>query len=115
MKCEDCIHYEVCTKMVFGGRADDCKFYKDKSRFIELPCKVGDFVYIAGVVWDCTLRDCLCCNNEEDVEKSNCPYKAANRFLFKKKFQLEMIPNIGKTVFLTIEEAENALKERENE
>lgn len=50
MTCEDCIHYDVCYKKpdhfddlsVNGG----CKDFADKSRYIELPCKVGDTAYI---------------------------------------------------------------------
>ena len=45
--CKNCIHYAVC------GFDDDeieytalCSFFKDRSRFVELPCKVGDTVYI---------------------------------------------------------------------
>ena len=44
MTCKDCIHYEVCCKyMVTPNHL--CKDYKDKSKYIELPCKVGDMVY----------------------------------------------------------------------
>lgn len=40
MTCKDCIHNEVCC----GTHTDDsptCCDFKDKSRFIELPCNVG--------------------------------------------------------------------------
>ena len=42
--CKDCIYNEMC----FGTHTDDsptCCDFKDKSRYIELPCKVGDTVY----------------------------------------------------------------------
>lgn len=47
--CNDCIHYDVCYKKpdhfddlsVNGG----CIDFADKSRFVELPCKVGDTAY----------------------------------------------------------------------
>lgn len=63
MTCKDCIHYEACktTASYFGCSTNnshtfatyelrqeiekDCADFKDKSRFIELPCKVGDTVY----------------------------------------------------------------------
>ena len=44
MTCKDCIHNEMC----FGTHTDDsptCCDFKDKSRYIELPCKVGDTAY----------------------------------------------------------------------
>ena len=54
--CKDCIHDKVCSKYfrAFWGHtankhsdlinADpkDCPYFKDRSRFVELPCKVGD-------------------------------------------------------------------------
>ena len=52
--CKDCIHHEVCKykdeKVSLGTKtcelvADDFKCFKDKSRIVELPCKVGDTVY----------------------------------------------------------------------
>ena len=54
MTCKDCIHYDVCeekdtqyTGLPFSIANDKpCKHFKDKSRFIELPCKVGDKVYV---------------------------------------------------------------------
>lgn len=46
MNCKDCYHSDVCG---FEGCDDDaltfCKDFKDKSRIVELPCKVGDYVY----------------------------------------------------------------------
>lgn len=43
-ECRDCIHYEVCE---YKGDML-CDYFKDKSLFVELPCKVGDKVYILG-------------------------------------------------------------------
>lgn len=65
--CKDCIHNEACgaTANFFGGKEAgrdfrkyaerqnielDCLDFKDKTRFVELPCKVGDTVYyITGI------------------------------------------------------------------
>lgn len=49
--CADCIHYEVCDPYVapnesFPEMKGGCGCFKDKSRFIELPCAVGDTVYV---------------------------------------------------------------------
>ena len=51
MTCKDCIHYDVCV--IVEHRTDDedyyteygCKDFKNKSKIIELPYKVGDDVY----------------------------------------------------------------------
>lgn len=61
MTCKDCIHYEVCEDnlkyiqerflkgLTFGKSeftdGEFCNLFKDKSRFIELPCNMGDTVY----------------------------------------------------------------------
>lgn len=43
--CENCIHREVCPG--YQVTMPDCKQYKDEARFIELPCKVGDTVWVS--------------------------------------------------------------------
>ncbi len=53
-KCKDCLSYDVC-KNVNGVFADSftkrdniekqCEHFKDRSKIISLPCKVGDTVY----------------------------------------------------------------------
>lgn len=53
MTCKDCIHYELCEirGYTYNENLDEsvdiiCGDFKDKSRYIELPCKVGDTVYV---------------------------------------------------------------------
>lgn len=54
--CKDCIHFEVCDSgssidefMEHGtytnGVEKECDTFKDRNRFVELPCKFGDIVY----------------------------------------------------------------------
>lgn len=56
--CKDCIHCDVCTQDMistdlhpyinFSVRDDvekSCDSFKYKSKFIELPCSIGDIVY----------------------------------------------------------------------
>lgn len=44
--CRDCIHYDVCGFEWCDSEAlTFCKDFKDKSRIIELPCKVGETVH----------------------------------------------------------------------
>ena len=38
MTCEDCIHFEVCCYVDRG--LPICDSFKDKSKFIELPCPI---------------------------------------------------------------------------
>lgn len=126
--CKDCIHYPVCADCdpvkveVFGEDSTLepdglCNHFKDKSRFIELPCAVGDVVYAYKHDW------------REDSEI--VPYQITNititqnkKGIWTKKYRAMLLidgktidwqinfgfDEIGKTVFLTKEEAEKALK-----
>lgn len=54
MTCKDCLGNIFCSKKDKTKRVDKycadadeiCDHFKDKSRFIELPCKVGDEAYL---------------------------------------------------------------------
>lgn len=35
-KCGDCLHWELCSS-IFSASEDSCEFYKDRTRFLELP------------------------------------------------------------------------------
>lgn len=75
MTCNNCIHYEVCEGWQVDERretlANGCTDFKDKSKYIELPCKVGDNYYIVQSKCtqrgyyeykkDCALSDCEHC------------------------------------------------------
>ena len=121
--CKDCVHVEVCedfTKAKLSPkRAEEllpvlrehgrtCDHFKDRSRFVELPYKLGDSIYepkrhqiteyqIARIVfYDFGLRMEL---------------RLMKGLLFRVEIKQE---DIGKVVFLTREEAEQTLKMREN-
>ena len=72
----------------------------------KLPCKEGDTVYTINSYIDC-------CNEECKLTKEECDecsdYK---RFYFVKetKFQIQMIAQLGRVLFLTKEEAEQKLR-----
>lgn len=131
--CADCVHVEVCSEYVEGLAAvrglklktteeisailqcDDCDHFKDRSRFVELPCKVGDTVYFNNV----HLRyakviaiyiDASGGMFDLDVT-TNIETVAGYKHFINKDYTFE---DIGKRLFLTKEAAEQALKEREN-
>lgn len=68
--CKDCIHYDVCGFNEYKDFNEICSFFKDKSRIVELPCKVGDKVHkiIKSNIFDnsCTRYDnrkiCIGCS-----------------------------------------------------
>ena len=104
--CKDCVHYDVCefhldekTTMT----VNECMRFKDKSRFVELPCKIGDTLYY------------ICGNRVESDEVHSIYVDCWNSIAIKLKWVRGRVNSseIGKTVFLTREEAEKALKECE--
>lgn len=118
--CKDCIHYEVCDRYTAPNESypevDGCKCFKPKSRFIELLCAVGDTVYMPwefdgakGVAILTVMHiifDTLHAYIKTDLISDCDEYLAAYNY---GKFNFS---DFGKTVFLTKEEAEKALAER---
>ena len=136
--CKDCVHVEVCryytnelakangiplkVEEIEGLlECDDCEHFKDRSRFVELPCKVGDTAWIivrckngkdyfyTGIVTGVHVTD------RKTIYKLPC--KRFNyiviRFLQTDSLKRINFNEIGKTIFFTKEAAEQALKERE--
>ena len=51
MTCKDCYHYDVCCELMkqLHWRPELCNSFKDKSRIVELPCKMGDEAYYISI------------------------------------------------------------------
>lgn len=101
-KCGDCVHWEVCNPIVSASE-DSCAFYKDRFRFVELPCKIGDFVYFIKARR--VMADIV---SKFTIDRCGVMLQRVNGY------NLGYTDRLGKKIFLTIEEAEQALKEREN-
>lgn len=119
--CKDCLSYCSCG---WTYNAEHCKHFKDRNKFVELPCKVGDKLFIIdddgygeyecsefsiGVLQE--LRIFAKCGisgyqNIQECSEHYCGQPCCSTSFVSQDF--------GKTVFLTREEAEQALKEREN-
>ena len=41
-RCDKCLHGDVCFTILDSMQ---CQHFKDSSRFVELPCKLGDSIY----------------------------------------------------------------------
>lgn len=123
-KCKDCLHFEACKYMYEAafspqlfpfGTCDfgTCDQFKDRSRFVELPCNVGDTVY--------AVRRCSC-HRQDDTPWNSCIGKVALKsnkgiaraclYVSPTPFKVKHLSQIGKTVFLTREEAEADLARR---
>ena len=99
-KCNNCYHNQVCDFACKRCDGANCIFFVDSSRMVELPCKVGDHVfrlcgtkktrYVAERIVSAVT---LCGNGSWSILST--AYDA-----------------LGKTVFLTREEAEAELARR---
>ena len=69
---------------------------EEQGLLLRLPCKVGDKVY------------CFCSTFDFEEAKVNCE-------IIEEEFELAMLEDFGKTVFLTKEEAEQKLAEMKGE
>lgn len=138
MTCKDCIHYDVCGGYTLSdldcdvfhyareGRTDEipdieerCSGFKDKSRFVELPCKVGSTIYRIderskhcshhGEYYDeFYCRNCrFLLNGDCDSRKEPYIYEIKNA---KAQTILGNEHLIGTRAFLTRDEAEKALE-----
>ncbi len=113
MTCKDCLHYGA-HKHFF--KSDDyekdfddyfkdknverkCPYFTDRSEWVHLPCKAGDTVYQTdGVrIYESDIY-------EVDILRKSIIYNT-NGIAFDETA-------IGKSIFLTREKAEEALKER---
>ena len=111
--CKDCVHFEACKNIYeihgdgLSGESHGCEHFKDRSRFVELPCKVGDTVFVPtrNFVSEYKIVSFHVCG-EGIWYRTNVIKGILTRLIS------DNVENIGKTVFLTREEAEQALKER---
>ena len=79
---------------------------------IVLPCKVGDTVWCISPLL-CIYRERDMCAEYCEGFNSLCEDYEGGKLIVLSRFTLSMLDDIGKTVFLTKEEAEAALKEGE--
>ena len=112
MNCKDCLHYDVCESISKRESfatlhcAEECPGFKDKSEWVHLPRKVGDRVYCFAPCFDDIHRPKLKVVESEIVEVRTIATVLGLNF---------DVDKIGKTVFLTREEAEKALKDMRKE
>ena len=101
--CRDCIHNDVCVARITADENyperhytenNNCSNFKDRNKFIELPCKVGDTVY--GFFYPG--RDTILV----------APEKVEN-ILIETEDEYYLFDDFGKKIFLTEEEAQNTL------
>lgn len=134
MICKECIHFDDCglykVTAELTSNSDVCCFFLDKSRYIKLPCKVGDIVYEIQNNTD-ACHDCPYYSEfygmDEMCDKTGdyliCPTVSDEPLCEKQFYEIvSYTPNLdliiskrnmfGKTIFLNQKEAEDELKRR---
>ena len=122
MTCKDCLCSDVCIEtrdqiqmLAYQSRNDVekvCSNFKDKSRFVELPCKAGDIVYKVSFV-----HKNVAPLKVEGFLRSLASWKVHLTHIIpswngnQKEHLYIAFSSFGKTVFLTPKEAEEKLKE----
>ena len=121
--CKDCVHADMCKYKDLPAPLSDsyiresecienrCGDFKDRSRFVELPCKVGDTVYLLHNVYNNILAysvSKILINSGEPIIEI---VEAERRIHFLHLPAREL----NKSLFFTKEQAEQALKERDRE
>ena len=96
---------------VTPGRLRELAQAEKEGRLVVLPCKVGDTVYRVGASI-CKWRESNHCDEYCDGWQYRDCWEGT-RAVLEEKFSLCDLESISKTVFLTREAAEAALKERE--
>ena len=116
MTCKDvCIHCDVCPLANIDDYlnekilASDCPNFKPKSRFVELPCEVGQKVYseFEGKIYEGKIRSFSL--------QDDGTLWVYIRYYGGLSYYWHAIEDLGKTVFLSREDAEKALAERSKE
>lgn len=109
MYCKDCLSFGVC-RYASGSRfleKEPCADFMDIDKWVKLPCKVGDILY--RITYSpCHLGEtypdsygCSGCYDKCDIKLTVTEVTAHNtRCIFE-----NIMPYIGKTVFLSREEA----------
>ena len=109
--CKDCVHVEVCRFKDLPAPLSDsyireseciekrCGDFKDRSRFVELPCLPGDKVFYFGT------------DERIYVQTVNSLIYGVTKTGFVINSEVDFISDLlGKRIFLGYEEAEQALK-----
>lgn len=119
MTCKECIHHVLCeywansTNSPYYPHGSGCIYFKDKSKICELTCKVGDTIY--RIVPDTDeygyYIDRLKIIGNKKINKIITSQEGT--FIVDDKGYQWPVDEIGKTVFLTQEEAEKALEGRQ--
>ena len=132
MTCKDCIHCEACERMISDtskmfkvllseilkmncdikydstnilSGAEICQCFQDRSRFVELPCVAGEYVYVIEPIFGKSIEHTISRRKIKSIE----PHAEIK---FYGGWIHDCLSGFGRYIFSTYEAAEQALKER---
>jgi hypothetical protein len=126
--CKDCLHFEICRERRYTDHWDialdkenaekECGTFKDRSQFVELPCKPGETIYricpvnegeaCCNCSWQCC--DCYDIGFQSSISHNSIRVGTAGSV----EWIMKRAHYFGEIYFSTREEAEQALKEHES-
>ena len=117
--CNECLHKEACNhwlqkdnKHLGAVEGFICEHFKDRSKFVELPCKAGDIIYEIcerrkSGEWKKIVVERVVHSIDVGIGGSMVARCGTTISVF--------LSGIGKTVFLTRESVEKALEDQKND
>lgn len=114
MTCKDCLCCKVCDMQritLYNTSRSVCEYFKDKSQYIKLPCKVGDTVY--ELQSDGTIQKWLSYGITKYDGQEWAVQVKNNKNKWRYVDRTFGFSRFGKTVFLDKGSAKKALRERE--
>lgn len=124
VECKNCLHNGVCTlwrtaemqdarSYTVGENGGECREFLDKSRLVEVPCNLGDTVWVTNrtkkSVFENKVHGIYIAGTGKCVNTIRVEY--TNR-LGEKSYRKFTWAQFGKILFFTKEEAEAALKKK---
>ena len=99
---------EVCKKLA------EYETLEEQGLLVRLPVSIGTKVYMIASMFDCIYDydNCKATQKWKCKEDIQCEYERKSYYVKEIKFTSILKDSIGKSVFLTREEAEKKLKER---
>jgi hypothetical protein len=138
--CKDCVHVEVCRDFLTSEIGDEnkkkavqkylselenemningCPFFKDRSKFVELPCEIGARAYVLhrSKKGGGFIQNNLTVVGIHLKDTKGCRGVPRQEYLVVRSDPLNMsthinLKEVGKTLFFSKEEAEQALQEQ---
>lgn len=112
--CKDCLHVDVCKSKDIFGDMPVCSYFKDRTRFVELPCKVGDVVYSYCEdlfrILPYFIEQIIISYDSDSPNNEYVTFNGISSSTSELLADMDFtVDEIGKTVFLTREAAEKSV------